>query len=197
MDTAKGRARGAQRGAPVVEDILNATVDELARVGYRALRVEDVAARAGVHKTTIYRRYPTKKELVQATLECAFDDEGALVDTGSVRGDLTLLAGHMIEFLQSGEGRALVRLLMTEGKDEDLRRIVEQLRIGREQVTRQVIDRAIARGEIDPKLDGDLLVGTMAGSLHHTIFYLGQTPGDEHVEALVDLVLHGVLKRSR
>lgn len=48
--------------------MVSATADELRRAGYTALRVEDVAAPSGVHKTTIYRRWPTKAELLAATI---------------------------------------------------------------------------------------------------------------------------------
>src|SRR5882757_10372604 len=56
------------RAARVVSDVLIATAEELSRVGYSSLRVEDVAARSGVNKTTIYRRWPTKPELVGAAV---------------------------------------------------------------------------------------------------------------------------------
>ena len=58
------RSRG--RSARVVQEVLTATAEELGRSGYAALRIEDVAERAGVNKTTIYRRWPTKAALVKA-----------------------------------------------------------------------------------------------------------------------------------
>ena len=56
------------RGEPVVQRVLDATIAEMARVGYRALRIEDVAARAGVNKTTVYRRWPEKGALLREAL---------------------------------------------------------------------------------------------------------------------------------
>ena len=58
------------RSARVQSAVLRATAEELGRVGFAALRIEDVALRSGVNKTTIYRRWPTKQELVRASLCC-------------------------------------------------------------------------------------------------------------------------------
>ena len=88
------RTEGVRRGgrsARVVESVLRATVEELGTVGYTALRVEDVAERSGVNKTSIYRRWPSKVELVAAALlNHARNHEAP--DTGSLREDyLTVL----------------------------------------------------------------------------------------------------------
>src|SRR5688572_4371387 len=83
--TAGVRVRG--RAADVVERVLTATGEELSRAGYAALRVEDVAARSGVNKTTIYRRWPNKAELVAAALR-EMTTQPAAIDTGSLRDDL-------------------------------------------------------------------------------------------------------------
>src|SRR5690349_6416286 len=61
-------ARTKGRAAEVVERVLLASAEVLGEVGYAAFRVEDVAARSGVNKTTIYRRWPTRPELVAATM---------------------------------------------------------------------------------------------------------------------------------
>ena len=60
------------RGAPVVHAVLEATLDELGLVGYGALSVEQVATRAGVNKTTVYRRWPTKAALVERADGCLY-----------------------------------------------------------------------------------------------------------------------------
>src|SRR5688500_15054981 len=85
-----GNARTRGRAAKVVDRVVKATAEELSRVGYAAMRVEDVAARSGVHKTTIYRRWPTKEDLVAATITTMIrrSDRRAAIDTGTVRGDL-------------------------------------------------------------------------------------------------------------
>src|SRR5262245_2839968 len=76
------------RGEPVVRGILGAALTELARTGYGALRIEDVAARAGVNKTTVYRRWSTKEDLVRAALLSITNDRFTPPNTGSLRTDL-------------------------------------------------------------------------------------------------------------
>ncbi|HEY4158264.1 MAG TPA: helix-turn-helix domain-containing protein, partial [Polyangiaceae bacterium] len=82
-----GDVRVQGRAARIVNEVLRTTAEELTRVGYVALRVEDVALRSSVNKTTIYRRWPTKPELVAAALRFAVRRPEA-PDTGSLRGDL-------------------------------------------------------------------------------------------------------------
>jgi AcrR family transcriptional regulator len=81
-------ARTGGRAADVVDRVVDATFDELSRVGYTAMRVEDIAARSGVNKTTIYRRWPTKAELLTNAVIEATKKRGPSIDTGSLRGDL-------------------------------------------------------------------------------------------------------------
>ena len=81
-------ARTGGRSERVVRDVLRATIDELARSGYAALRVDDVAARAGVNKTTVYRRWPTKTDLVAAAIRASAGQHEPVPDTGSARRDL-------------------------------------------------------------------------------------------------------------
>jgi AcrR family transcriptional regulator len=77
-----------ERGEPVVRRVLQAALEELSTHGYAALRMEDVATRAGVNKTTIYRRWPTKEELVRNLLvSLAEKSRAELRDTGSLEGN--------------------------------------------------------------------------------------------------------------
>ena len=74
-----------RRGAPVVEQVLDLALEELARVGYHRLSVPAVAARAGLNKTSVYRRWPTKGALVGAALAGALGHDAPLPDTGALR----------------------------------------------------------------------------------------------------------------
>lgn len=187
----KTKKTRASRGAPVVEGVLRATIEEIGRVGYRALRIEDVAARAGVHKTTIYRRFPTKPDLVQATIQSAFDENLILPDTGSLRGDLLVVARRALDFALSATGQAVVRMVMTESTEDEVRTIVDSVVDAKEVVPRRILESALARGELRTNVDGRLLITTIVGSLHHAVFALGRVPSERDVEALVDLLLYG------
>jgi AcrR family transcriptional regulator len=184
------------RGEPVIKGVLEAAREELARVGYRALRIEDVAARAQVHKTTIYRRWPTKSGLVHETLLSIFEDTFVVPNTGSLRGDFLALARRMLEFLSNTSGQCMVRLMMTEGTERELQRIVESLRSAKEAPPRQIVAAAVARGEIRDGVSADLLMSTLAGAMHHRIFALGVPPHEIEVEPIIDLLLYGALPRG-
>jgi AcrR family transcriptional regulator len=85
-----------RRGASVVSGVLQATGEELNAVGYAALRVEDVAERAGVNKTSIYRRWPTKDELVIDALRHGYEEQQFIPDTGDLREDMLQYIRHLI-----------------------------------------------------------------------------------------------------
>ena len=109
-----GEQRPGGRTAKVRTAVLQATVAALAEDGYEALNVEDVARRAGVHKTTVYRRWPTKTELI-ADAMCARSNERVEVpDTGTLAGDLQVLARAIVADIGSDDGSSLIKNLLRD-----------------------------------------------------------------------------------
>ncbi|HWL87667.1 MAG TPA: helix-turn-helix domain-containing protein, partial [Polyangiaceae bacterium] len=84
------------RSAEIVELVLENTVEEFGRSGYSGLRVEEIAARSGVNKTTIYRRWPTKDDLVVAAIQWISPYKRP-PNTGSLRTDLLGMLRGMVE----------------------------------------------------------------------------------------------------
>ena len=82
---------------------------------------------------------------------------------------------------------------MTEGAEDELRQIVDELRDAKEAVLRQVFERALERGELREGVDGKLLMATLVGSLHHSTFAMCRVPSRPDVQALVDLLLYGAM----
>src|SRR5262245_11470563 len=101
------------RSARVLESVLQAALEELGRVGYAALRIDDVAARSGVNKTTIYRRWPSKPELIAAVLE-QVKAPVTDFDTGSLEGDVRATLYEQRDRLYEPSHRALVNVLLSE-----------------------------------------------------------------------------------
>ena len=195
MQSTLSSTNRSHRGEAVVRDVLEATREELARIGYRALRIDDVATRANVNRTTIYRRWPTKVQLVRATLRMMIDVPDDEPDTGSIRGDLLVVARHMLGFLTSANGQVLVRMMMAEGTEAELREVVDAIRRENDVILERLFERARVRGEIRSNLELDVFVPTMIGGLHHRIFALGIAPEAIRLEAHVDLLLSGALVR--
>jgi AcrR family transcriptional regulator len=185
------------RGEPVVRGVLEAALEELAVVGYGALRIEDVAARAGVNKTTIYRRWPTKQELVGAALRSVTVERVIQPDTGSLRGDLLEIGRHMALLMSSAEGQALRRILIAEERNPEFTDISRQLRDSMDALPLPVIEAARTRGELAPGFDAVLIFRVLAGSLQHRLFMEGRDIDDGFLHQLVDLILMGALAPDR
>jgi AcrR family transcriptional regulator len=162
------RGRGRPRSEEAHRAILAAVVQLLAEHGLSGLTIEAVAARAGVGKTTIYRRWETKNDLVLEAME-QLRPPGPPPDTGSLIGDLDLLVAVQRERLEATPlPRVIPRVLGESLDDPDLHaqiveRAVEPIRA----ILREIVRRALARGELREDLD----VETMVDILHASPIY--------------------------
>jgi AcrR family transcriptional regulator len=188
---ASARGKPQARGSPVVARVLRATIEELARIGYGALSIEDVANRAGVNKTTVYRRWPTKAELVRAALRSMGDESVCESSTGSLRGDLLAVGRSIIAFAESSEGRSILRMLLAERMEPELAEIAASLRREREANPRALVDEAVARGELARSTDALLLMEALFGSIVQRLFISHEPVNEAFLERIVDLLLCG------
>jgi AcrR family transcriptional regulator len=176
--------RTGGRSARVREAILAATFSELSDHGYAAMSVEAVAARAGVNKTTIYRRWPTLDDLLVDAL--ATWSLEALPDpaTGSIETDLLALGNQLAEVLNGGVGRQVVALVLTAGlRSPQLGQTTRRYFGYQAERATPIVTAAIERGELPANTDADALLTTFRAPL----FYRMVTTGDPIDE---DLVTH-------
>jgi AcrR family transcriptional regulator len=166
-------------------------MDELSRTGYAALRVEDVAARAGVNKTTVYRRWPTKVELAGAALRTFAGQDEALPDTGTARGDLLELVNRIVAFARTPEGDVFTRLVTTEHGEPDVDRLARSLRDGFMKSRTEVITRAQRRGELPAELDARVVLDAIFIPVTMRILRYREDVDAATAEAFVDLALTG------
>lgn len=179
-----------RRGEAVRRAVLDAAAAELTAVGADHVTIVDVAARAGVHETSIYRRWATKEALL---LETAQEQTAGGVpepDTGSFHGDLVALVVSLDAFLRSPIGAALLRVALTASTVEGAT-ARETFWLHRLSSSSVIIDRARSRGEIRPEVDPDLLMHALVGSVHMRAIFGGRAFGRERAEELVGLVLDG------
>lgn len=189
----KAKARPMVRGTPVVRGVLSAALSELARGGYHGLRIDDVAARAGVNKTTVYRRWPTKQELVcDALLSVAGEAFGG-GSTGSLRADLLAMGRRIAALSAQSEYQGLFRMFVAEGGDAELVAIVRSLRAAFESVPRAVVAAAEARGELAPGCDAMLLFDVFGAALNRRLFFERAPVDEAYLHKLIDLLLFGAL----
>ena len=117
-------SRPGGRSARVREAVLAATIDAIADEGFASLTVDDVARRAGVHKTTVYRRWATSEALVLDALLERSAEQVAVPDTGSLVGDLRALLDSVAANITSRVGRAVLLTLSAEAPyNEELDRL--------------------------------------------------------------------------
>jgi AcrR family transcriptional regulator len=187
-DEAPAETRVAIRGRPRAADrtpaILRAVIELIDEHGYDRLTIQDVADRAGVGLATIYRRWPTKQDLVVEALRSKVVD---LPDTGDARADLLAIFTRMAEAL-GGSGAQLVPGCLAVARDEP--EILEALRDNALCGVRDHLRMLIARevGEDDPDLD--LRVDLGPGVLLQRTMLFGESMDDPDALArLVDLTL--------
>ncbi|MBM4589286.1 TetR family transcriptional regulator [Rhodococcus hoagii] len=180
-----------RRGGPRKRDlVLRTVVDELAVTPYAQLTVERIAEASGVHKTTLYRWWSGKPELVADALATLMDT-GPVPDTGSTRDDLVQwLTGTVRNYAGSPLGVAMPALI------SDLARTPEGLAAFRgaflaERRTNcvEVIDRGVARGDLSADLDVDLFMDTLAGAVFYRQVVSGGLVDADLAERVVDLLL--------
>jgi AcrR family transcriptional regulator len=174
------------------EAILGAVLDLLAEVGFGRFTMDDVASAAGVGKATIYRRWPSKEQLVLDALSSGREPPPP-VDTGSLRGDLDEIYLRMVGAQARETTTRLMPALAVEAAvDEDVRARLRAFVDDRRQPARDAFGRGIARGEVAADLDVELAIDLITGSVLNRLFF-SDLPVDEEVLAKVlDVVLAGI-----
>jgi AcrR family transcriptional regulator len=117
IDAAAPR-RGRRLSQDRSDDILGAVVELLHEAGYDQLRVQDVADRAGVGLSTIYRRWPTKQDLVRAGLECGADEK--FVDTGDPRADFRTILTRLAADVNGDGAQTMLGFMASMRSDPDV-----------------------------------------------------------------------------
>jgi len=189
-----GPARGRPRSQEADRAILAAAAQLLAERGLAVMSIEEVAARAGVGKATVYRRWPSKGLLALDAFVVSFREEQPLPDTGTLRGDLlAALHAWVRAVTQTSMGPMLTGLIAEAQHDPELRgawrdRVLEPLRVQR----RIMLDRATARGEIASSVDQEVVLDLLFGAAEHRLL-LGHLPmTDVFTSDVVDMILAGI-----
>jgi len=195
--TKRRRAPGRPRSAAVHQALIDATLDLLAEVGYRGLTMEAVSQRAGASKATVYRRWPSKVELVIDALSTNAARRVSEPDTGSVREDLLVLMHGLFRFLAEPLATSFPSLLAEAYRYPELG---EAFRTGfvskRRAVIRTVVERGVRRGELRADADIDLVVDNGAAHLFYRFLISGEPMDPELPERIVDHMLRGVASSS-
>jgi AcrR family transcriptional regulator len=179
-----------RRGAALEDALLDAAWDELVENGYPDFTIESVAERAKTSRSVIYRRWPTKPELVRAAVGRAGQRERVIVpDTGSLRDD-------MVELLRrSNHARGRLGTMMAlqlAGYFAETGTSLSELRgafvAGRGAAVETIIGRAVERGEVDPAKLSHRVVSVPFDLLRHELLMTLKSVPDDVIVSIVDEV---------
>ncbi|MEU0742427.1 TetR/AcrR family transcriptional regulator [Streptomyces sp. NPDC006134] len=196
-----GRA-GRPRSAAADAAILAATRAALVELGWSKLTLGDVAARAGVAKTTLYRRWPGKNELVVDAVAELFD-ELRLPDRGSLAADIEGVVLQFAAILERPEARSGLMAVVAEAtRDDALRARIRALIVDRQKrLVREGRARAQRRGELPAETDArqtartvDLIFDMVAGAVVHRTLVSAEPADEEWARGFTRVLLHGLAR---
>ena len=192
MPQASPAPRGRPRSDRIHRAILDATRDLLIENGFTRLRLEAVAARAGVGKATIYRRWPSKEALALDLLLELAAPHLSVDDTGHTRDELRAVVLNAIRGLTETSFGPVMRALMSQiagnpAIGDPFRETVVAAR--REQVV-QVIERGIDRGDLQPDTDPAVATELLVGPVYFRLVFGGRLD-PAFAEQVVDAFLGG------
>ena len=183
----------SRRSARAHTAVLDAASELVLERGYGRLTVDAICARSGVSKATVYRWWPNRAAIVVEALLESVQPDVAYPDTGSLREDLVGQATALARALTApGLGGTLVALL---GEAHDDRDLATALRTGwqepRRAAGREVVQRAVRRGELPADVDADLVLDGVYGPLYLRLLFGHAGLGRDEVQRIVDQVLDG------
>jgi len=187
------RRPGRPRSVVADEAILDAATEAFIECGWDGLTVEGVAARAGVGKTTIYRRYPGRLDLLLAAAARLADEKGAVPDTGTLRGDLLGLVDAYLAMLTSTQaGRAIPAMVAAAARSPEVAIAYREFIHERRRESARPIERAISRGEIRIDTDVGLVLDLLVAPLFYRSFVSLESVDDAYRDGLVDAVMRAI-----
>lgn len=189
--------RGRPRDASRDEALREAALTVLADVGYRALTMDAVAAKARAGKATIYRRWDSKLDLVIDSCNQLVSRSIPDPDTGSLAGDLREFLVAFTTFLSGPAGKAAQALVGELPHEPELAHAFRRsfLRSQRD-VLRAVLDRAEKRGEVAGEAPKQLVVELTGAALTYRLMLTGEPLDQQFADELLDRVLLPLLTRS-
>jgi AcrR family transcriptional regulator len=180
MAAQPGTLRPGGRTARVREAVLAAVHDELAQTRYGEMTVEQVAQRAGVAKTTVYRRWGSTEGLVLDLLRDLSNTRIPVPDTGDLAADLQALARSIVAIYRDPATYALIGTVVAAAVSvPEARQTLTEFFAGRTAQTAIIAERAVSRGELPPGTDTVEVIRLMAAPFYYRMFITGEPVDDD------------------
>lgn len=199
MSKTNKKTPGRPRSVKSHQAILKATLELLGEVGFETMSIEAIATRAGVGKTTIYRRYSSKEELVADAIESVRQDL-VIPDTGKLWSDLDKLIENAAQITLSPLGRQTIAMIISSAASNSQFAQIYWTKYlqPRREAFAVVIERAKIRNEIQTDLDPDLVFDSMSGIMLYALIFPPDTETwSEYVRRALSLLFQGVSSPSQ
>ncbi|MGW7333148.1 TetR/AcrR family transcriptional regulator [Streptomyces sp. NPDC054840] len=188
---------GRRRGPELERAILDAALEQLSTVGWNALTMEGVASGAHTGKAALYRRWPSKVDLVAEALRSGLPRIGDIPDSGSIREDLYLLCVSTRDVMHSRAGQALRSVLheCDHMHADRFRGVIwSGLHEPAQRLIRELVKRGIGRGDVRPDATGPFVVDVIPAMLMYRAKVCGSEWVDADIAALIDEVMVPLLR---
>ncbi|MGV0743078.1 TetR/AcrR family transcriptional regulator [Mycolicibacterium sp. XJ870] len=183
--------RPGGRNARVRAQVLAATADLVARDGIVGFRYDEVAELAGVHKTSVYRNWPDREELVAEALLQYAESLASIADTGDLHRDLVDYLVGLASGLDTPFGQALELAIQPTHENAAVRQTVARILEQRGAATQRRVDLAVDRGELPP-IDSAFLGEMISGPVRLIVNRGMRQFTRMDAERIVDVVLAGI-----
>jgi AcrR family transcriptional regulator len=181
--------RGRPRDRTLDTRILEQVLLLLSSRGYAGLTLDELAARSGVAKTTILRRWPSKAAVAAAGVEQLALQSVDVPDSGSLRQDVHALLHGAVDTFARGRGQFVPRLLRESGHHPEITDLLFTVVHTRRQAYRRVLALAIARGELAPSVDQEVLIDLLIGPIWTRLLITRDPLTGEYVDSIVEATL--------
>jgi AcrR family transcriptional regulator len=182
---------GRPKDTRIDRDVVQAVLDTLKTKGYRHVTIERIAKTVKRARTSLYRRWPSKRHLVAFAVVSTLEAEPA-PDSGSLRQDLICAVDTLRRAFAGPLGRALPGLLADMAHDQALAEIFrEEVLLRRRASMRRALTRGIARGEIRSDINMDVLIDLLTAPAYFRVLFRHAPISRSFVETVVDYALHG------
>ncbi|MFD6199428.1 TetR/AcrR family transcriptional regulator [Mycobacteriaceae bacterium NPDC060252] len=186
------RRRTGGRSARVRSAVLQATQEALADYGAAGVTISEIARQAGVHASSILRRWGSIENLILDALLDYSQSERPAPDTGTLRTDLIALAQRVQGSLAKPLGTALSRAMAVADDDPALADSRAQYWRSRIDAAGAIFDRAITRGELPADTDTGLVLELLVAPLHTRVLLTRRPIDNTAIEQIVDVLLRGL-----
>lgn len=185
------RRRPGGRSARVRKAVLRAALEVISESGPSGFGIAEVAARADVHESSIYRRWGTRDRLTIDALLSHSENSLDVADTGSLHGDLVKLGQALVRYGTSPLGAALSRTMASSSDDEESAQTRTEFWEARHAAVMVLVDRAKSRGELPELVDGRHLIEVFISPIHFRLLMTRESIDDAYLENLACIVIAG------